>query len=441
MKKITLLLFALFALQTLTFAQLPNLGKMKDKAKKTVTKTAKDATNDATSTKKEEPKSDNSSTTKSDTKSTDTKASGNADGRPEYDTNEGVYRYYSIVRDESRSVKNQLKDEEWNRNQEGRNADAEKYWNKAKENLEKLRAAGESEKPYFKTFEEELTRLDAERKDKWHNYTQDKLYERKLENYSNWALSGWELRDSTLEPSYKGYKAFRKDFEASRPDKFKNSYVQSRIQKIDTYFETGVYEVIPGIKEDIDDIIKDMYAKNSRGEATYLLNASNYLKKFDKPTETITYNKKYLMEKTDEVDALQAQIDKEKAMLEEYISSGKFDAHVAKYRQEIIDAVRVGKSMMTNATYENMAKAGAAKDGTVKRVTITNATWLVKKNDYGIPLYKYLPVDIALTDKDGKCWLAYGQIRKAYEGGGVYGGEFFDYWNKQAEMNCANINK
>ena len=127
-------------------------------------------------------------------------------------------------------------------------------------------------------------------------------------------------------------------------------------------------------------------------------------------------------------------------MLEEYIKSGKFDANIAKYKKEIIDAVRLGKSAMTNAAYENMAKAGVDK-GKVTRVVITSAVWSVAKTEYGFPLHKYLDVDIAVTDADGKCWLAFGQIRKQYEGGGVYGAEYFNFWGLQEEMNCANINK
>jgi hypothetical protein len=72
---------------------------------------------------------------------------------------------------------------------------------------------------------------------------------------------------------------------------------------------------------------------------------------------------------------------------------------------------------------------------------ITSTTWYVAKNDYGLPLHKALAVDLAVTDENGKCWKAYGEIRKQYEGGGVYGADYFDYWGLQDEMNCANVNK
>jgi hypothetical protein len=170
-----------------------------------------------------------------------------------------------------------------------------------------------------------------------------------------------------------------------------------------------------------------------------LLNAKSFLKDFEEPIKSISYNKKYLLEDKTGIDAVQAKIDKEKAILDEYIKSGKYDAHVAKFKQQLIDKVRLGANKMSNPKYTSMATAGVDK-GKVSRVVITSDIWIVQKNEFGFPLYKYLPVDIAVT-VDGKCWLAYGQIRKQYEGGGVYGGEYFNYWGLQDEMNCLNINK
>ncbi len=92
-------------------------------------------------------------------------------------------------------------------------------------------------------------------------------------------------------------------------------------------------------------------------------------------------------------------------MLDEYISSGKLEANQAKYKQEIIDAVRLGKPAMTIKTYDAMAKTGAAEKGKVTRVVITSAVWTVAKTEYGFPLHKYLDVDLATTDANGKCWL------------------------------------
>ena len=72
-------------------------------------------------------------------------------------------------------------------------------------------------------------------------------------------------------------------------------------------------------------------------------------------------------------------------MLDEYVNSGKCDEHRAKYEQEIIDAVRVGKKGMTNAKYEGMATKGVDK-GTPVKAVVTSSTWYVKKNDFGLKL-------------------------------------------------------
>jgi hypothetical protein len=212
-----------------------------------------------------------------------------------------------------------------------------------------------------------------------------------MDSYYNFAILGREIRDTTLEPSYKGYYAFKKEFETTCPDAFKGNYVQGQIGKTDNFFQVEVYKVVPELNAEADKIIKEMYEKNSRGEASYILNAKSFQKDFEKPLKTIEYNKKYLIEKTEEIDAVKAKLDKEKAMLDEYVSSGKYDANVAKYKQEIIDAVRLGKAGMANPTYDAMAKAGVKK-GKVTRVVITSTTWYVAKNDYGLPLHKALAV-------------------------------------------------
>lgn len=371
---------------------------------------------------------------------TDKKVTDNLTDEPKYDPESPIYRAYSTVRDELKSTKNLLIDDTWNRNVEGRNEEAIRNLAKIKTNLEKLQNDPiESKKPYVKKFQQEYEKVEAERKAKYESYQADAKYDEKIEAYYKFAVMGWEIQDKSLEPSYSGYYAMKKDFETSRPDKFKTEYVQKRVAAVDNFFKVEVYKVVPELEAKVNSIIKSIHEKNSSGEESYLLNAKSYLKDFEEPIKQIAYNKKYLLEDKTGIDAVQAKIDKEKAILDEYVNSGKYDAHVAKFRQQIIDAVRMGTPKMTNPKYVSMATAGVTK-GTVKRAIITSDIWIVKKNDFGFPLYKYLPVNIAVT-VDGKCWLAYGQIRKQYEGGGVYGGEYFDYWGLQDEMNCLNINK
>ena len=366
--------------------------------------------------------------------------SDKAKGTPEYDPESPTYRAYSITRDEISSTRNVLKPENWDKNVEGKNDEAVRYIAKAKENLAKLQAdIIESKKPYVKELEQDLSKVEAERKAKFDSYQADQEWDKKIESYYKFAIMGWDIQDKSLEPSYSGYYKMRKDFEVARPEKFKTEYVQKRVADVDNFFKVEVYKVVPELNSKVDKIIAEMHGKNSSGDEDYLLNAKSYLKDFEDPIKQITYNKKYLLEDKSGIDAAQAKIDKEKAILDEYINSGKYEAHVAKFRQALIDAVKLGPKKMTNAKYESMATAGVDK-GKVVRVVITSDIWHVKKTDWGFPEYKYLDVDIAVN-VDGKCWLAYGQIRKTYEGGGVYGDEFFNYWGLQEEMNCNNVNK
>lgn len=372
--------------------------------------------------------------------SSGSKPAGSLNGEPAYDPESPTYRAYSIVRDEISSTKNILGPDHWDKNVEGRNEDATRYLAKAKENLTKLQNDPiESKKPYVKNLAASWDEVEATRKEKFGVYTMNKEYSEKLDQYHRFATSGWEISDKSLEASYTGYHKFKAEFETKRPDYVKDSYVQSRFRDIDNYFNVEVYKVVPELNAQVDAIISKAHAKNSSGDEEYLLNAKNYLKDFEEPIAQIAYNKQYLLENKTEINAVQAKLEKEKAFLDEYVNSGKCDAHRAKYHQAMVDAVRLAPKKMSNPKYEGMALAGVEK-GKGTRAVITSDIWLVKKNEYGLPLYKYLPVDIAVT-LDGKCWLAYGQIRKDYEGGGQYGGEYFNYWAIQDEMNCANTMK
>jgi hypothetical protein len=377
-------------------------------------------------------KGSSSSTTTSSSSSTSTSSSKSKSDKPKYDPEDPTYQAYSRAGDGIRSAKSYLEQWDFERTQKG--------LDKAKKNIDILKETpSEKNKEYLKVFEADHAKYTKEKEEKLHASTQDKIYDDKIEAYYKWAVLGWEIQDKTLEPSYKGYYAFRKDFEEKRPKKFENSYVQKRVKAVDEFFKVKVYERLPGLEKDVDNAIKRGHRLNSSGDEDYLLNAHSRLKDFEKPLESIKYKKKFLLEDKTEINRIEAKLMKEKAMLDEYVNSGKCDAHRAKHRQAIVDAVRVGKKGMSNAKYESMAKKGVEK-GTPLRVVVTSSTWYVKKNDFGYPLYKTLGVDIVVK-KEGKCYLAYGQIKKTYEGGGKYGGEFFKYWAIQEEMNCANINK
>ncbi|MFN0201657.1 MAG: hypothetical protein ACKVTZ_09060 [Bacteroidia bacterium] len=359
-------------------------------------------------------------------------------GVPEYNPDNPVFTAYSIVRDEANSVKNVLKN--WgDRNIGVMNDDALRYLKHANEALAKLKGnPTEAKKEYVKFYTNELANLEAQRKEKYERFQVDETYSKKLDNYYHFALNDIPIQDKTLVPSYTGYYDFKKEFEAKCPAKFKEAYSQNQMKSIDNYFKVTVYELVPQVEAEVDKVIAEIHKINARGEENYLLNAKSYLKSFDRPMETAEYLAKYLLEEKAGIQAVQAKMEKEKSMLMEYISGGKYDAHAAKYKQEMIDAVHLGKEGMSNDTYTRMAIAGVKK-GTVAKVVIISDRWYVMKNEFGFPLYKYLHLQLAITNYEGKCWLANGHIRKTYEGGGQYGEEHFVYYDIDEEMNCKNV--
>src|SRR6218665_485772 len=275
MKK-TLITLAVFVASTsLSNAQIktPNLKSVKEKASEKVDQipTGKGAT--STSSQKEAPK---------------------LNGEPAYDPESPTYRAFSIARDEINSTKNVLKDENWNKNIEGRNDDAVSYLTKAKENLVKLQNdPAEAKKQYLKDLQASWDEVEALRKQKFDTYTLNKSYSDKLDQFYNFAVSGWGISDKTLEASYSGYNNFRKEFETQRVDYFKDEYVQRRVASIDNFFKVEVYKVVPSLDEDVNSIIKHIHEINGRGEESYLLNAKAYVEDFKKPLEEIEYNKTY----------------------------------------------------------------------------------------------------------------------------------------------------
>lgn len=404
-----LFLFSITNIQTLN-AQIPKLKKPKVEIPK------------------KNEKSDNSNTIKE-----------AVDGKPAYDPEDPTYRAYSKTRDNLKSIESSLNGTAWKASRENENEQVLRDMKKVEDGMSELKTLGEDKKSYYKEFEESMKSLESRRSSDMVKYEAEVQYDKNLDKYHRWIAMGHDFQDDKLEASYKGFDSFIADFKANQPEKFNSDYVQKRITTVNNYFDVEVYKELEGLEGKVDKVIKDTYKPNSSGDADYLLNAKSLLEKMESLYKTIQYKKAYLLKDKTEINRIEAKLVKEKDFLDEYVSSGKCDAHRAKFTQQLIDAVRIGGKGMSNANYEAMAKKGVDK-GVPLRTVITSSVWSVKKNDFGYPQYKYLNVDIAIK-KDGKCYLAYGQIRKSYEGAGTYGGEFFNYWGSQEEMNCDNVNK
>lgn len=396
------------------------LGNIKNRAKSSVTKKVKDKKSKETPTASSEKKSGGSDT-------------------PKYDPENPVYKAYSAAKQSLKFAKSTTEGIEWRSNIEGSNESVIKDLAKVKKNLALLKEQGEDSKDYYKEFSVEYQRLEDFRAVEMENYTIDEIYEEKMEAYFYWASLQRPIKDSTIRGTYTSYKEFKADFETNRPKKFSTSLMQNYSKAVDNYLAVEVYEDIPYFRKKVDAIVKNIHKLNASGNEDYLLNAKSYKRDCDEIFEEIKYYDNCLLEKKDEINSVKADLSKEADMLEEYVSSGKYDIYAAKFKQELIDAVRLRPAAMNNSKYLGMIKKGVEK-GTVSKVNVVSSRWLVSRNDWGIPEYKYLSVDIAVT-YNGKCYLAYGQIVKTYTGGGTYGSEYFSDWGLQEEMNCGNVSK
>jgi hypothetical protein len=131
-----------------------------------------------------------------------------------------------------------------------------------------------------------------------------------------------------------------------------------------------------------------------------------------------------------------------KADIEQYRDSGQLEKMEAELIQEEIDARRLDKAVSTDANLISHVKSNFSKfeNGTLQRVVLTS-NWTVVKNEFDIPKRKYMEVQAAFKGTDGKCYKAYFNLFREYEGGGNYGQVYMDDDQPKQEMNCANVNK
>lgn len=316
-----------------------------------------------------------------------------------------------------------------------------KYLEKAKPSLDFLNEQ-ESEKgqTYLKEFNETYNSLSTQYAADQNRIEEVAKHRANLEQYYKWVAMGRKITDENLAPNYKAYYKHRDAFKVAYPDEFAGDYNQKMATKVDGFFKVDVYKKVDNLDEDVAVIIRHMHKVNGEREQ-YILNADGYLKDFEKPIKSLNYYKENLLEDLTKTTALEAKINKEKGMLEEYINSGKFAANKALFQQEIIDA-RLLRKGMSDSKLEAFAKSKLpAEFGKILRVTVASTGWGVNKNYFDIPVSKGITVDFATKKEDGKCYYISASVMQTYEGGGNYGNWYFsDPWEK-GEMNCNNVNK
>lgn len=316
-----------------------------------------------------------------------------------------------------------------------------KYLEKAKPSLDFLNEQKSEEgQTYLKEFNETYRTLSTQYAAEKETISQIAKHQSNLEQYYKWVALGRQITDENLAPNYKAYYKHRDAFKEAYPEEFAGNYNQKMATKVDQFFKVDVYKKVANLDEEVSVIIKQIHQVNGERE-DYILNADGYLKDFEKPVQSLAYYKKDLLEDLTTANALEAKINKDKNMLETYISSGKFEANKALFAQEIIDA-RLLRKGMSDSKLEAFAKSKLpAEFGKILRVTVASTGWGVNKNYFDIPVSKGITIDFATKKEDGKCYYISASVMQTYEGGGKYGNWYFsDPWQK-GEMNCNNVNK
>lgn len=142
------------------------------------------------------------------------------------------------------------------------------------------------------------------------------------------------------------------------------------------------------------------------------------------------------------VDGIKKELEVRKGELQTYIDSGAFDTYMKEEYQKKVDARRMDKPGKNDASLIAIIKKNhnEGEYGAIKRAIITGNDWSVEKNSWGLPIEKFIRVQV-VTTKDGVCDIRNGRLFKEYEGGGTYGSIKLSHYGFAGEINCANVNK
>lgn len=131
--------------------------------------------------------------------------------------------------------------------------------------------------------------------------------------------------------------------------------------------------------------------------------------------------------------------------LNTFKTGGELDELMAKKKEAYYASVRMDKSMMTDAAAIECIKKELLKDDlykSFKRIIILDSQWQIKKNAYGAPLYKYIRVQFAYTNKEGGCSFTGAAVHREYDGSSY--GPMYANMNdhgRGGKILCENVNK
>ncbi|OJJ21072.1 hypothetical protein BKI52_10905 [marine bacterium AO1-C] len=374
-------------------------------------------------------------------KSKKVKSKRSKDGEPEYDPNNKVSQAQRSAKQALSFVEKGLQKKNWEASSRGIKKDLQK----ARKNLDVLKGEdSENNRKYYKNYEARYAQFKNTFATKMQAYGEKKAVENYfVEAHRNLRVMNDEFYtkkafgEAAKRLDYKGEFAKKKaSYQASNKP---NARIDKYVKAIDEFYNNAVpKEYIPAMVKYIDKETKSAFDKKK-----WEWRPQDALKTLAKGKKVVEIGKMLSLKPSSELKASENKLEAHRKMIQEYIDSGKYEAYKAKVKQKRIDEKRVNKVGMRNPQAEAIAKNALAKKFGVPvlRIAIGSVRWDVKKNNVGVPLYKYLYVEGAIKKKDGNCHVVVAWVRRSYEGGGRYGAMFAADLREDGQINCANIYK
>ncbi len=143
-----------------------------------------------------------------------------------------------------------------------------------------------------------------------------------------------------------------------------------------------------------------------------------------------------------ETDELKENLKKVNDAIAIYKSREAFMDKMEARRKELVKKMKMIPAAQSNAKIEAMVKKdyeGVFKEFSVTKVNLTYKTWIIEKNELGIPTHRYMGACIAVKNAKGECGLASTIVREEYSGGGNYGETYSYLPTDPIIVPCENI--
>lgn len=237
--------------------------------------------------------------------------------------------------------------------------------------------------------------------------------------------STWMLKYSRLEAAKETFASIKNP----------NAEIVAYMDSINDYFDNYIPNEFAAMKQKQ---ITEIWLKYAFDENEWKVNPERGIKQID--YELKGFLEEYYEKSKDSVwiNELTELLKKQKAMLLEYKDGGEFTANKNAAHEKKIAKVIPNESGMEDASVNSTVKKyHNLESGEIQKIIITSSDWLIEKNSGGLPLSKYVHVEV-ITIIDGSCYLNRGKVYRDYEGGGKYGNKKLSFYFAVYEMSCSN---